>query len=448
LRVARARWPRPALLGAVALACGAGAAVAQSARQSTLRARFTDLFRFGGAECGTDVLFCLVNSSGTSAAEAFSTNANATAAALTRFVQSAITQGIANAPIPSTGSGTTFRLTAAGVPVRNEDESAGPIFGERATTLGMGRLLVGFNLTDLSLERLRDTPVEDIRFNIAQRDLPPGGGVLGDPVIEQTYLAVQTRIGLQARVTNLFLTYGLRAWLDVGVTVPFVQAALSGYSDARIVPGRDSDPAAGFSFGGPPEDPRLLARAVVPRSTAFGLGDLSLRAKARLNDLDAPLGVGVLVDARLPTGSTADFLGAGGVWVRALGVASWRAGSGVVPHLNLGYYRRSGEGVQSAAVVTLGADLRASDRFTVAGELLGQLVLGPNPLRATTITISGSQPILASNIATRRDDVYDASLGAKYTFGRLTALANLIGPLNSGGLRGGLLWTAGFQAAF
>lgn len=429
----------------VLVICGADAATGQT---SGLRARFTELFRFGGAECGAGVLFCLVNSSGASAAEAFSTNANATAAALTQYVRSAITQGIANAPIPSASSGTSFRLTAAGVPVRNEDESAGPIFGERGNTLGQGRWLLGINVTDLSLNRLRDTPIDDIRFNIAQRDLPPGGGVLGDPVIEQTYLAVQTRIGLQARVTNLFVTRGLRDWLDVGVTVPFVQAALSGYSDALVVPGRDADPAAGFSFGGPPEDPRLLARSVVARSTAFGLGDVSVRLKARLSDPDAPVALGILSDVRLPTGRTADFLGAGAAWVRTLGVVSWRARSGVVPHANFGYYHRSGEGVQSAALGTLGVDIRASDRFTVAAELMGQRVLGPNPLRSTTINIVGSEPILTSNIRTSRDDVYDAALGVKFTRGALTGLANGILPLNSGGLRGGLVWTAGLQVAF
>ncbi|MEZ4586320.1 MAG: hypothetical protein R2909_07975 [Gemmatimonadales bacterium] len=436
------------LLPTLALAaCSAGAAAAQA--PGSLRARFTELFRFGGSVCGTNALFCLVNSSGASAADAFSTNANTTAQSLTRYVQAAISQGIANAPIPSTSSGTTFRLTGAGVPVRNADESAGPIFGERATTLGRGRLLVGANLIELSLDQLRGTPIDEIRFNIAQRDLPPGGGELGDPVIEQTYLAVATHIGLQARVTNLFATYGFRDWLDLGVTVPFVQASLSGYSDARIVPGTDSDPAAGFSFGGPPEDPRLTARTEeLSRATAFGLGDVSLRGKARLSDPDARLGLGLQLDARLPTGNSDDFMGTGRLWLRVLGIASWRVADGVVPHANLGYYRRPGEGLQDAAVAALGFDARVSDALTLAGDLLGTITLGANPLASRTITISGAEPILTSNIPTRRDDTFDAALGAKYTIGAFTVFANGIVALNAGGLRGGLTWASGVQAAF
>jgi len=432
---------------ALLLLAVAPAPLAAQPGAGTLRQRFLDLFRFGGSDCGAGVLLCLVNSSGASAAEAFSTNANATAAALTQFVQGSITQGLANLPTPSTSSGLLFRLSEAGVPVPDESQSPGPIFGERELTLGKGKWLIGTNLTDLTLTTLRGTPIDGIAFNIAQRDLPPGGGVLGDPPIEQTYLHVDTRIGLQARVLNLFATFGLRDNLDVGVTVPVVQAALSGYSDARIVPGTNSDPAAGFSFGGPPEDPRLITRSIVERASRTGIGDVSLRIKYRLTGREARLGIGLLGEGRLPTGNEDNFLGSGSTWLRALAAVSWSTELGVVPHLNLGYYWRPGPSFRDAVLVNLGGERRFG-AFTLSAGWLGQRVLGANPLLTEQFQIAGQAPFLTSNIPSRRDDVYDASLGAKYTRRSVTALANVIVPINTGGLRGDLLLTTGLQVTF
>ena len=430
------------------LTVAAAPLAAQGNRPRTLRDTFFDLFRFGGAECGAGVLLCLVNSSGVSAAEAFSTNANATATTLTQFVQSSITQGLANLPTPSTSSGLLFRLSGLGVPVPDETQSAGPIFGERALTLGRTKWLVGANLTDLTLAKLRGTPIDAIAFNVAQRDLPPGGGVLGDPPIEQTYLHVDTRIGLQARVLNLFMTYGLRDNFDVGVTVPVVQAALSGYSDARIVPGQDTDPAAGFSFGGPPEDPRLITRTVIDRVSRIGIGDVAVRAKYRLTRREAAVGIGFLADVRLPTGAEENFHGSGSTWIRGMAAIAWRTPIGTVPHLNVGYYWRRGTGFRDAVLVNVGFDQRLSGAFTLAGNLLGQQVLGQNPLQTEQFQITGQAPFLTSNIPTRRDDVYDLSLGIKYTRGALTALVNGIAPMNQGGLRSELLLTSGLQVTF
>src|SRR5437868_3751616 len=121
----RCRVAHRTLIGVLVIGCTSPAA-AQT--PGTLQDAFRQLFRFG--DCGRDALFCLVNSSGSSAAGAFSTNANTTAQGLTLFVGSSITQGIANVPTPSTGSGIRFRLSPAGFPVPDEEKSSGPIFAE------------------------------------------------------------------------------------------------------------------------------------------------------------------------------------------------------------------------------------------------------------------------------------------------------------------------------
>ena len=424
-----------------------------SAQDGGLRSRFAQLFTFGSG-CGPEVLFCLRSGSGTPdfAQEAFSTNANATARELTVFLQGSIALGVATAPAPSAGSGEAFRLSPLGVPVRADEKSLGPILSERALTMGRRKYLIGANVTEMRFDNLRGTSLEDLRFNVVQRDLPPLGPPLGDPAIERTYLAVTTRMGFEARVANLFFTAGITDRLDLGVMVPFVAASISGFSDAEIVVSEGEDPAAGFSFGGPTEDPRLRDRSILPLQKASGLGDISVRGKYRLTGSESRLGVAFLGDLRFPTGRAEDFLGSGAVWVQGLGILSVEAGAGLSPHVNAGMVLRSGEGQRNAVVVALGADQRASHRLTLAAELLGRIPLGSNPLVQREVVIRDAQGVDAtvstSNFPTLRDHQLDAAAGLKLRLWKLTLVSSAIVPLNDGGLRSPLLWTLGLQGGF
>lgn len=426
---------------------------AAAGQDGGLRDRFGELFTFGTG-CGEDVLFCLRSGSGTPdfAQQAFSTNANATARTLTSYLQGAIALGIATVPVPSAGSGEAFRLSPLGVPVRNEEVSLGPILAERALTLGRGQLLLGFNVTELRFQALRGVPLEELRFNVVQRDLPPAGPPLGDPAIERTYLSVTTRMSFQAQVANLFFSYGLSDRLDVSVLVPVVRAALSGFSDAEIVIDEGDDPAAGFSFGGPTEDPKLRERAVLPLQSATGLGDVSLRGKLRLTDANRDLGVALLSDLRLPTGGDADFHGAGGWWIQALAVFSTRPRGGLAPHANVGGVYRTGEGQRSALLGTVGVDHRATGRLTLAADLLAQLFVGGNPLTSEEVALADRtgeiRTVSTSNLPTVNDNQFDAALGFKLRLGSLALLGNAIVPVNDGGLRGDVVWTFGLQGGF
>ncbi len=438
---------------AVVLGSLSGAPVPARAQGGGLRGRFGQLFTFGTG-CGPEVLFCLRSGSGTPdfAQEAFSTNANATARELTLFLQGAIALGIATVPAPSAGSGETFRLSALGVPVRNEESSLGPILAERALTLGKGQFLLGANLTSLRFDRLRGQSLQDLRFNVMQRDLPPTGPPLGDPAIERTYLAVSTRMAFDARVANFFLTAGVTDRMDVSVLVPLVQATLSGFSDAEIVIGPGDDPAAGFSFGGPTEDPKLRERSVLPKQRASGLGDVSLRAKYRLTDSENRLGFALLTDVRLPTGREEDFLGSGGVWFEGLGIFSMEARAGFSPHVNAGAVLRGGEGQRNALILDVGVDHRTTSRLTIAGGLLAQAPLGANPLVRRGVAIRDGQgndiTVPTSNLPTLRDNQVDGTLGFKYRVWKLALIGNGIVPLNDGGLRSRRLWTIGLQGGW
>lgn len=424
-----------------------------------LKDHFLGLFSFGDG-CGPGVLFCLRSGGGVDdfAQKAFSTEANATAGELTLFLEGAIALGIATVPAPSAGSGETFRLSALGIPVRNEEKSLGPILAERALTLGRGNLLVGANVTDLHFKRLRGISLQDLEFNVVQTDLPPHGPPMGNPSIERTYLSVRTRMALDARVANLFVSFGITDRLDLSTMVPVVHATLSGYSVAEIMIGEGEDPAASFSFGGFSEDPRLREDTIVSPVRATGLGDISVRGKYRFSEIDSPWGLAVLADFRLPTGREEDFLGSSGLWAQGLGVVSRELGGGLTPHANLGFVLRGGKGQRDAMVMALGFDHRTSDRITFAAELLGQAPFGRSPLaqKETVIELRDPTPdtpppqirVRSSNLPTLRDDQFDGAVGIKIRLGKLAAICNAIIPLNDGGLRSDVLWTIGLQGGF
>lgn len=57
--------------------------------------------------------------------------------------------------------------------------------------------------------------------------------------------------------------------------------------------------------------------------------------------------------------------------------------------------------------------------------------------------------IIPSNIPDRRDDILNASLGAKFASQKgFTVILNALVPLNRGGLRPSTLWTAGLEYGF
>src|SRR5690606_16099730 len=81
-------------------------------------------------------------------------------ASLIAFVSGAIGAHIGNTPIASTSGAGSFG-SEGGVPGRTS-QSAGPIFAERAPTLGKGRMLAGLTRSTFSFSTLRGVDLRDI----------------------------------------------------------------------------------------------------------------------------------------------------------------------------------------------------------------------------------------------------------------------------------------------
>jgi hypothetical protein len=283
-------------------------------------------------------------------------------------------------------------------------------------------------------------PLSDLLFKFTHQNVQDPA--LGNPTYERDVIEVETDLKLSLLVTSAYVSYGILPNLDVSILVPVVRSSLDGTSQARIIPFTRPTP---HLFPGNSETASTSASA-----SAMGIGDIALRAKANLYQADR-LGIGLLADVRLPTGDEADFLGSGESSIRALGILAGSYGD-FSPHLNAGMAFRSGESQNNSVLATIGFDHLLSERVSIAGEFIGDFEIGdaklllPAPVVFTAPTV---ETLPLTDIPEQSDSRMDAAFGAKYQLpGSYRAIANILFPLNDGGLRPKYLWTVGFEKTF
>jgi hypothetical protein len=404
-----------------------------------LRSRITQLFTFG--DCGQPL--CLDGSVNAQNGHgdhfipaAFEGNET-----VISFIIDAIGTNVANIPLGATSSGATFTLVE-GLPVKSS-ESSGPIFGERAQTLGRGRLVVGSNMSAMSFSSLRGTPLDELRFNFTHQDVGAPG--LGDPPLENDFIEVRTSMHVNLVVASLYATYGVSDRLDVGIAVPIVHTSIRGESHAQVI--TFGTPVHFFS--GTPQNPVLTASATAS-GNATGLGDLAVRAKLNLNR-SARASFSVLGEGHLPTGDEDNLLGAGAWALRGLGVFSARYDA-FSPHVNFGGVYRSGDLQNSALVANVGFDQLLAPWATFALDILSEWQLGESALEIPETVLYRfpvERTVEPTNIRDRRDDLVAVSLGAKLRMDSgATGILNMLVPIGQGGLRPRAVWTAGLEYNF
>jgi len=375
-------------------------------------------------------------------------------ATIISFLTSSIGTSVGSLPVSAASGGSTFRFEG-GAPVRTS-LSAGPVFGERAQTLGRGRVLAGVHRSGANFRMLRGVGMDNLNltFTHANVDFPGCDETfgadctkLGTPDTENATIDLHLDLDVELTVTSFLLTYGLADRIDIGVVVPVVSTSLRGQSQAQIIP-FGGGPAPHF-FAGTPENPVLTASRFIDGS-ATGLGDVAARIKVNLRE-SLPVAIGILAEGRIPTGDETDLLGSGSFAGRGLGIVSARFGA-FSPHANVGYLYRSGRSDTDAFLATAGFDHLLAPWATLAVDLVSEFQVGTSDLRApadVVIEAPFRRVVRTSNIPERRDDIVNGSLGMKLTTGQgVTLVANAAWPLNRGGLRSDVFWTFGAEYNF
>ena len=302
-------------------------------------------------------------------------------------------------PLGSSTGGLTYVFDGSVGTFRRGSASFGPLFAERALTVGRRRLSAGFNYQRTSYDTFEGQNLDDgsIKFYLRHDDcctfslLPqefvvrPNGTRLNPP-FEGDLIEAALSLRATTHTTAVFANYGVTDRWDVGLAVPFVKVNLDARVEARIIrlATKTNTDVHTFEIGNP-----NATRTVRHAGHASGLGDIVLRSKYRfLRVASGALAAGI--DLRLPTGDEKELLGAGGVQAKLLLVASNERGR-FGQHVNIGYTAASGNvagtlpGLPSASLpdeinYSGGVEFVASPRITVMGDVVGRILRGAGRL--------------------------------------------------------------------
>jgi hypothetical protein len=332
-------------------------------------------------------------------------------------------------PLGSSTGGLTYVFDESVGTLRRGSGSFGPLFAERALTIGRRKLSAGFNYQRTSYNRFEGQNLDDgsIKFYLRHQDcctfkLVPeapfiefssqrGDGSNLTPPFEGDIIEAALSLQATTHTTAVFANYGLTDRWDVGLAVPFISVNLDASvtalivrlvtcSTPRVVPVPVPETCAPdthtFEYGNP-----NATRTVQHSGHASGLGDIVVRTKYHFLRSTGG-GLAAAVDLRLPTGDKNALLGAGGVQAKVLLVASSERGR-FGQHVNMGYTAAKGDVAGTVGSLTAaqlpdeinysgGVEFIATPRLTVIGDFVGRTLRGAGRLDLVSKTFEYSDP--------------------------------------------------------
>jgi Putative MetA-pathway of phenol degradation len=399
-------------------------------------------------------------------------------------------------PLGSSAGGLTYEFDPSVGTLRRGSASFGPLFADRALTIGRRKLSLGFNYQHTSYSTFEGQNLDDgsVKFYLRHQDCchfaDPGNltGFTTTPLDGTDRLnppfkgdLIQAALSLKAttHTAAVFGNYGVTDHWDVGLAVPFVRVKLDATVTATIlrlvtcpdpsVPAQCVATTHAFDYNNP-FAPQVLRES----GEASGLGDIVLRSKYHF--LRRPGGgLAAAVDLRLPTGNSDELLGAGGVQAKFLLIASSERGR-LGQHLNIGYTVGQGKvggaiaGLTAAPVpdeinYTGGIDFAATRRVTLLGDVIGRTLRGVGHLDLVSKGFEYNSPgttgpgcggFVGFTCKTAFFDEFDprkgdlrlllGTAGVKYNLaGNLLVSASVLFPLTNAGLRSRVTTTFGLD---
>lgn len=369
---------------------------------------------------------------------------------LSEALNSLIASNVSSFPLTSTIAGVSFDLSS-GTP-ELITESLGPIYAENAETIGKNKLNLAFNYSYYNLAKFRGLNTDDFRFTFTYADIDRSG-ILGDNLIENDTIDIFPDLDISASTMVFYATYGLTGNFDISMAIPFIHLNIQGKATAILNSiSFFQTGVAVNSFNGDPQNPEFRTTFNYNESVT-GIGDIAVRLKYVFSQ-KSNLDLAAFVDLRLPTGDENDFLGTGKVNSKFTWIISRKFGD-FSSHFNLSYDRRPLDVDSDEIEYILGFDQKISNAATFILSLLGDFDLEKNESiqllpGSKTIISSTVREIDRSNIDERnRDNTVTLSTGVRLAPSHhVSFLANILVPLNDGGLRSSVAPTFGLAVSF
>jgi hypothetical protein len=287
-------------------------------------------------------------------------------------VNSALTSQLSTFPLPSTSGGFTYSYDPAVGGFTRTSDSFGPLFTERAYTIGKHKWNAGISYLTTSYDKIDDLDLGggDLVFHLLHGDTNQDA-TRTNFFFEGDLIAADTSIDLETYTSTFFFTYGISDRFDVSVAAPFVNVDLDASATLTILPLATSHEAVPLHVF----DDNTLSRVFSDSGSASGIGDVLVRAKYRVTG-QRETGIAVAADLRLPTGNENDLLGTGATQVKLFGIGSTSWGS-FSPHINLGYTFSSGGGDATGDIpdeynYSLGVDWAVHPKVTLEADFVGR----------------------------------------------------------------------------
>lgn len=225
-------------------------------------------------------------------------------------------------PLSSSVTGFTYEYNEDLDVYERSSSTFGPLFSERAQTIGRGRFLVGLSHSTFEFDEFNGTGLDNISVGDLSGFLSVGtssaGGLAVENVLQDAGLLSVSRVDvnfdleIKQSVSTVYFTYGITDRIDLGLVVPFLNIDMK----ATAIPFVKGQPASQIPACDtlPPADTAtdcvidpLLATPRRDSSSFSGIGDLVLRGKWHF--LTGRTNAAMLVSGTIPTGDPGNLTG-------------------------------------------------------------------------------------------------------------------------------------------
>ncbi|MBI2471861.1 MAG: hypothetical protein HYV59_11565 [Planctomycetes bacterium] len=320
-------------------------------------------------------------------------------------------------PVSSTGGGFTFQYDRELEVFTRTTDSLGPIFAERATTLGEKKFNFGFSYTYIDYSKLQGKDLHNLKSIV----------LLDEKQKDKNLLQLDFDVDVKSNLFSFYGTYGITDRWDVSILIPILQVQLDVDSTGRILDQTKKKGTGGKTLGYSFDSGETISDSISGAST--GVGDIFLRNKYNLFTSEW-IDFTSALDVKLQTGNENELLGTGRTSIKPFLIFS-KSVSRFTPHLNLGYEFNSGSEGQDRVVYTAGSDYgfgKGNNHFSIAADIIG------------------SHKTEKSTIG---NDIVDFSTGFKWSpRSGMLVFVNVQTPLNEDGLRADWIPTAGYELNF
>ena len=320
-------------------------------------------------------------------------------------------------PVSSTGGGFTFQYDRELEVFTRTTDSLGPIFAERATTLGEKKINFGFSYTYIDYSKLQGKDLHNLKSIV----------FLDENQKDKNLLQLDFDVNVKTNLFSFYGTYGITDRWDISILIPILQVQLDVDSNGRILNQTKEKGKSGETLGYSFEAGETISDSVSGAST--GIGDIFLRSKYNLFTSEW-IDFTSALDVKLQTGNKNELLGTGRTSIKPFLIFS-KSISRFTPHFNLGYEFNSGSEGQSRIVYATGVDYgfgKRNNHFSIASDIIGRYTLENAPIGKNII---------------------DFSTGFKWSpRSGMFVFVNVQTPLNEDGLRADWIPTAGYDLNF